>query len=94
MAARDRMLVAHDLPMSLADAGMELGKLGEGWYFPPDPFAMIDELLAEGQISVEREGVGRIYAYLHPKAGDVVTGDGATPEEALRVIYRKLRDGS
>lgn len=95
MARPSQLLIAHDLPMSLAEAADEMGKLGEGWYLPRDPYAQIDELLAEGQLSIEREGPEQIYAYLHQNGGQtVIQGQGETVTAALLEVYGKVRDGT
>lgn len=94
MGPGERILIAHDLPMSLAEAAEEMGKLGEGWYLPRDPHAQIEELLADGHVQLEREGPERIYAYLQPKDGGVLTAEGKTVTEALLNLYVKVRDGA
>lgn len=94
MAPPDRILIAHDLPMSLAEAADELKKLGEGWYMPRNPFAQIDELLVQGTILIEREGATKVSAFLHAEGGEVVlNGIGEDTSGALAELYRKLVGG-
>jgi hypothetical protein len=91
MERGSRLLIAHDLPMPVAEVADEMRKLGEGWYMPRDPYAQLDELLAEGQVQLEREGPEKVYAYLHPQEGTVIVGHGETVTAALLAVYDGLR---
>lgn len=91
MGLRERMVVAHDLPMRLTDAAEELHKLGDGWYFVRDPETQIEELLAFGKLYIERETPGRVYVHLErPGTEPMLTAVGTDTTSALAALYAKL----
>lgn len=96
-----RIVIAHDLPMPVEVIAKHMQRIAENgdWYLVRDPAAQIYELLAEGDVSIFRDG-DKYTAELHPRVEPTRASEPVreaasdSVEGALLALYRELRDGT